>query len=47
MFGLAVDAKMIVMVMIAAAVFAGVQGLASVFMVATQKRRLNQRKQIK
>ena len=43
MFGLTVDAKLIVMVMIAAAVFAGVQGLAGVFTVATQRRRLNQR----
>lgn len=38
-----VDAKLIVMVMIAAAVFAGVQGLTGLMSVATQKRKLNQR----
>ncbi len=46
MFGLAIDAKLIVMVMIAAAVFAGVQGLTGLFTVATQKRKLNQRLQM-
>lgn len=46
MFGLAIDAKLIVMVMIAAAVFAGVQGLAGLLTVATQKRKLNQRLQV-
>ncbi|MBU1377385.1 MAG: type II secretion system F family protein [Alphaproteobacteria bacterium] len=38
-----VDAKTIVMVLIGAAVFAGVQGLTGVMSVATQKRKLNQR----
>ncbi len=37
------DAKTIVMVMIGAAVFAGVQGLSGLLTVATQKRKLNQR----
>ena len=46
MFGLAIDAKLIVMVMIAAAVFAGVQGLSGLLTVATQKRKLNQRLQV-
>jgi len=46
MFGMAIDAKLIVMVMIAAAVFAGVQGLTGLLTVATQKRRLNQRLQV-
>ena len=46
MFGLAIDAKLIVMVMIAAAVFAGVQGLTGLLTVATQKRKLNQRLQV-
>ena len=46
MFGLAIDAKLIVMVMIAAAVFAGVQGLSGLLTVATQKRKLNQRLQL-
>ncbi len=46
MFGLAIDAKLIVMVMIAAAVFAGVQGLSGLLTVATQKRNLNQRLQL-
>ncbi|MBI1197740.1 MAG: pilus assembly protein TadB [Phenylobacterium sp.] len=43
MFGLTIDAKLIVMVMVFAAVFAGVQGLVGVFSVATQKRQLNRR----
>lgn len=38
-----IDVKTIVMVMIGAAVFAGVQGLTGVLTVATQKRKLNQR----
>lgn len=38
-----IDAKFIVMVMIGAAVFAGVQGLTGVFTVATQKRQVNRR----
>ena len=38
-----IDAKLIVMVMIGAAVFAGVQGLVGVFSVATQKRQVNRR----
>ena len=38
-----IDARTIVMVMIAAAVFAGVQGLVGVFSVATQKRQVNRR----
>jgi tight adherence protein B len=41
-----VDAKTIVMVLIGAAVFAGVQGLTGVLSVATQKRKLNQRLKI-
>ncbi|PZQ64989.1 MAG: pilus assembly protein TadB [Phenylobacterium zucineum] len=41
-----VDAKFIVMVMIGAAVFAGVQGLIGVFSVATQKRQVNRRLKI-
>lgn len=41
--GITIDAKLIVMVMIAAAVFAGVQGLTGLMSVATQKRKLNQR----
>ncbi|WP_068876090.1 MULTISPECIES: type II secretion system F family protein [unclassified Phenylobacterium] len=40
---MAIDAKTIVMVMIGAAVFAGVQGLTGLLSVATQKRKLNQR----
>ncbi|MDZ4374719.1 MAG: type II secretion system F family protein [Phenylobacterium sp.] len=43
MFGLAIDAKFIVMVMIGAAVFAGVQGLTGLLSVATQKRQVNRR----
>jgi tight adherence protein B len=46
MFGLAIDAKLVVMIMIGAAVFAGVQGLTGVLTVATQKRKLNQRLKI-
>jgi tight adherence protein B len=46
MFGLVVDARLVVMVMIAAAVFAGVQGLVGMLSVATQKRKLNQRLRI-
>lgn len=46
MFGLVVDTRLIVMIMIGAAVFAGVQGLMGLFTVATQKRRLNQRLQV-
>ena len=46
MFGLIVDAKLIVMIMIGAAVFAGVQGVTGLFTVATQKRKLNQRLQV-
>jgi tight adherence protein B len=42
-FGLQIDAKLVVMVMIFAAVFAGVQGLSGLLTVATQKRKLNQR----
>jgi len=38
-----IDVKTIVMVMIGAAVFAGVQGLTGILTVATQKRKLNQR----
>ncbi|HET6969807.1 MAG TPA: type II secretion system F family protein [Phenylobacterium sp.] len=38
-----VDAKAIVMVLIFAAVFAGVQGMVGVFSVATQKRQVNRR----
>ncbi|MBX3481910.1 type II secretion system F family protein [Phenylobacterium sp.] len=41
--GLAIDAKLIVMIMIGAAVFAGVQGLSGLLTVATQKRKLNRR----
>jgi tight adherence protein B len=41
-----VDAKLIVMIMVFAAVFAGVQGLVGVFSVATQKRQLNRRLKI-
>ncbi|MEW5685929.1 MAG: type II secretion system F family protein [Pseudomonadota bacterium] len=41
-----IDAKLIVMVMIGAAVFAGVQGLIGVFSVATQKRQVNRRLKI-
>ena len=37
------DAKTVVMIMIAAAVFAGVQGLVGVFSVATVKRKVNRR----
>lgn len=40
---MAIDVKTIVMVMIGAAVFAGVQGLSGLLTVATQKRKLNQR----
>ena len=43
MFGLAIDFKLIVMIMIGAAVFAAVQGLTGLLTVATQKRKLNQR----
>ncbi len=43
MLGFTLDAKFIVMLMIGAAVFAGVQGLAGLLTVATQKRRLNRR----
>ena len=46
MFGLVIDARLIVMVMIGAAVFAGVQGLSGLLTVATQKRKLNQRLQV-
>jgi tight adherence protein B len=46
MFGLVIDAKLVVMVMVAAAVFAGVQGLVGMLTVATQKRKLNQRLKI-
>ena len=46
MFGLVIDAKLVVMVMVAAAVFAGVQGLVGILTVATQKRKLNQRLKI-
>jgi tight adherence protein B len=38
-----VDAKLIVMIMIGAAVFAGVQGLSGLLSVATQKRQVNRR----
>lgn len=38
-----IDAKLIVMIMVGAAVFAGVQGLIGVFSVATQKRQVNRR----
>lgn len=38
-----IDAKFIVMLMIGAAVFAGVQGLTGVLTVATQKRQVNRR----
>jgi tight adherence protein B len=38
-----IDAKLIVMLMIGAAVFAGVQGLSGVFTVATQKQQVNRR----
>jgi len=41
-----IDAKLIVMIMIAAAVFAGVQGLTGIFSVATQKRQVNRRLKI-
>jgi tight adherence protein B len=43
MSGISIDAKFVVMVMIFAAVFAGVQGLVGVFSVATQKRQMNRR----
>jgi len=43
---MAIDTKLIVMVMIAAAVFAGVQGLTGIFSVATQKRQVNRRLKI-
>lgn len=46
MFGLEIDARLIVMIMIGAAVFAGVQGLTGLATVATQKRKLNQRLKI-
>ena len=38
-----IDAKFIVMIMIGAAVFAGVQGLTGILTVATQKRQVNRR----
>jgi tight adherence protein B len=38
-----IDAKFIVMIMIGAAVFAGVQGLTGLLSVATQKRQVNRR----
>lgn len=38
-----VDAKLVVMILIGAAVFAGVQGLVGVLSVATQKRQVNRR----
>ena len=38
-----IDAKFIVMIMIGAAVFAGVQGLSGLFTVATQKQQVNRR----
>ncbi len=38
-----IDAKFIVMILIGAAVFAGVQGLTGIFTVATQKRQVNRR----
>lgn len=38
-----IDAKLIVLIMIGAAVFAGVQGLVGIFSVATQKRQVNRR----
>lgn len=41
--GFEIDAKFIVMLMIGAAVFAGVQGLSGVLTVATQKRQVNRR----
>lgn len=41
-----INAKLIVMVMIGAAVFAGVQGLVGLFSVATQKRQVNRRLKI-
>ena len=41
--GLEIDARLIVMIMIGAAVFAGVQGLSGLLTVATQKRKLNRR----
>jgi tight adherence protein B len=43
MFGLEIDSKLIVMIMIGAAVFAGVQGLTGLLTVATQKRQVNRR----
>ena len=41
-----IDAKLILMIMIGAAVFAGVQGLTGIFSVATQKRQVNRRLKI-
>lgn len=38
-----IDAKFIVMIMIGAAVFAGVQGMSGLFTVATQKQQVNRR----
>jgi tight adherence protein B len=38
-----IDAKLVLLVMIGAAVFAGVQGLVGIFSVATQKRQVNRR----
>lgn len=38
-----IDAKLIIMIMIGAAVFAGVQGLSGLFTVATQKQQVNRR----
>jgi tight adherence protein B len=43
MGGFTIDAKLVAMVMIFAAVFAGVQGVVGLFSVATQKRQVNQR----
>jgi tight adherence protein B len=43
MFGLAIDAKLIVMVLIALAVFAAAQGLIGLLSVATQKKKVNRR----
>jgi tight adherence protein B len=43
MFGMQIDAKLVVVVMIGAAVFAGVQGLIGLFTVGAQKRQVNRR----
>ncbi|WP_293898345.1 type II secretion system F family protein [Phenylobacterium sp.] len=43
MYGLAIDAKLIVMILIGAAVFAAAQGLSGLLSVATTKKKVNRR----